>query len=116
MCPKEVKFQETRPEKGAKNVSTLWREAQQLIGDGGLAVDVFMITLKPVNVTRLVSKTAKIANNKNERDRLRRTSCDEDCAVAIVEAGWQTGCKALAYFRRRKWSRRQTGSSTKLRA
>jgi hypothetical protein len=26
--------------KGAKNVSTLWREAQVLVGDGGLVVDV----------------------------------------------------------------------------
>jgi hypothetical protein len=26
--------------KGAKNTSTLWREAQVLVGDGGLAVDV----------------------------------------------------------------------------
>jgi hypothetical protein len=26
--------------KGAKNTSTLWREAQELIGDGGLVVDV----------------------------------------------------------------------------
>jgi hypothetical protein len=26
--------------KGAKNTSTVWREAQELIGDGGLVVDV----------------------------------------------------------------------------
>jgi hypothetical protein len=26
--------------KGAKNTSTLWREAQVLVGDGGLVVDV----------------------------------------------------------------------------